>query len=54
MWKIYLEQGQYEMAKKYAEGHREHMDTVLVSQAEHYFEGQRSVSAGNVAMIERL
>lgn len=41
VWKIYLEQEQYEMAKKYATGHREHMDTILVSQAEHYFKEQR-------------
>lgn len=43
MWKIYLEQEQYEMAKKYAKGHRGHMDTILVSQAEHYFKQQRLV-----------
>ena len=43
VWKIYLEQGQYEMAKKYATGHRDHMDTILVSQAQHYFQQQRLV-----------
>ena len=41
IWKIYLEQENYEMAKRYAIGNREHMDVILVSQAEHYFKEQR-------------
>ena len=41
--KIYLEQKNYEMAKRYAIGNREHMDIILVSQAEHYFKDQRYV-----------
>jgi hypothetical protein len=41
IWKIYLEQKNYEMAKRYAIGNREHMDIILVSQAEHYFKDQR-------------
>ena len=41
IWKIYLEQKNYEMAKRYAIGNREHMDVILVSQAEHYFKEQR-------------
>jgi hypothetical protein len=41
VWKIYLEQEQYEEAKRYATGHSGHMDTVLVCQAEHYFKQQR-------------
>ena len=45
VWKIYLEQEQYEMAKKYATGHSGHMDTILVCQAEHYFKEQRLVRA---------
>ena len=43
VWKIYLEQEQYEMAKKYATGHSRHMDTILICQAEHYFKEQRLV-----------
>ena len=49
-----MEQEQYEMAKRYAKGNREHMDTILVCQAEQYFKDQRFVLYIHVAWLIRV
>ena len=43
VWRIFLEQGEYEKAKQYSDGNQEHIDTIVIRQAEHYFKQGRLV-----------
>ncbi|XP_065192969.1 vacuolar protein sorting-associated protein 18 homolog [Sycon ciliatum] len=55
IWKIYLEQGEYEKAKDYAKNDPVQMDYVLTRQAEHLFDEKKyDQSAALFAMTQRM
>jgi hypothetical protein len=48
IWKIYLDQGKFDLAQKYAKNNQQNLDTILIRQAEHYFEQGRYEDAAIV------